>query len=561
MKKRLLLFLMSMMMLSLAACTSGETETNRKDRGSKTEKDSDKDDENDEDDDADTNDDPVDILDGGQTTAPVYPVIDDSLDLIELYTYSSTVYGFSEDNNEEYAYVTYNTAYTGETVGDEYDGVTNALIEFNNTKKESAEASRDTYVEEAKDMVESGAGTSYFPLYDVSYQYIMRSDERVVSLAYYNESFFGGAHGMYGWIGYNFDPVTGSQLKITDVVSDVDYLNEVLLELIMEYDGSLSADSVDIMLDEYKGMIESGEGDYKWSIDYSGITVYFNPYELGSYAQGAQLIRIRFEDYPVLFSDFYAVRPSAYITGGEVLKGVYCDLDNDGEEEQVYISSTQGDEFDVLDVSIGIGDDIYYLEDITGFDINTFIVHQENGTEYLMLEVEGINAYSKTMLISFEDGSYNICDVIESGLGGIILSDYPDDFIYAHIIPNDPSYFMLISKFDILSSFSGRMWYSINADGTFERYADIYDVTPSYVLVSTKDITAYKTDDYGYATSDQVVLPAGTNMEITGTDGYTYVNVCADGEYYSICIEVDGYDQRIDGVSIFDIFEELYFAG
>lgn len=552
MKKKILMILMSMMMFSLVACQGDDTEQNSKDTKSNVEQD----DKSNTDDDYDD----IVILDGGQTAVNMYPYIDDSLELIDLYTSTKEIYGFSDDG-EELARVQYNLVYTAETVGSAYDNVADTLIERNKNMISSCEEYLDSNVEEVKSLIDMGDTSSFYPYYDETYQYVMRSDERIISLAYYNNMYIGGAHGMYGWNGENYDPVNGTKITMTDVVNDINEFGDVLAKLILEYDDSLEESIIESSISDYESLLASGEGDYNWSMDYEGISVYFNPYELGSYAQGAQIIRVRFEDYPFLFNDYYAVRPSSYVYGGDELHGVYTDIDGDGVEEEINIFAFEGDDFDTLNIVFGIDDYSYYMDNVEGFDIKSFIIHLVDGTEYLMIDISGMNDNHRTMIISLNDDGYTITDENQAGLLRIVLDNSADSCVIGDIVPSQPTNIMLGSHIDLLSSYIGRKTYYVQNDGTFGTYADFYDVTADYILTSVADIEAYDIDEYGQATGTVTTLPSGSNMCILATDGESYVDVSVNASKYRLFIDAVDYEQKINGVSIFDLFEMIYFAG
>ena len=49
----------------------------------------------------------------------------------------------------------------------------------------------------------------------------MRADSQVISLRSYNNDYAGGVHGDYAYYGTTFDTVTGEELKIQDIVTDM----------------------------------------------------------------------------------------------------------------------------------------------------------------------------------------------------------------------------------------------------------------------------------------------------------------------------------------------------
>jgi len=554
-KKKILTLLMCTLMLSLAACSFDATKV-KDGQETKTEKDKDKKKDKDKDKEKEPVDDPVD-----EPPVTELPIIDGNLELIELYNRTYTDYGYSDNFEEEYVHCTYNLIYTSETAGMEFSALSDKFMEISMDRTESAGDYISQSVEDVKYMIETSSGYAIYPYYDESYQDILRSDERVVSLAYYNESYMGGAHGMYGWNGQNFDPRTGENIKISDVIFDVDVFNAILKEKFLEYDPYLEESTIDTNLEAYKSRLENGEGGYNWSIDYYGITVYFNPYEMGSYAQGAQQIRIKFEDYPELFNDYYAVRPYAYMMGGDPFKGIYTDIDGDGEEDEIYIAVSYADDLYTMNITIGIDDESYSI-DMPGYGIQSYIAHMADDKEYIMLSSDGMSGSYETKILSFENNDMFVKEISDWGLKDIDLSADPDDYKYAKIAPSDPYYFLLGTRVDLLGTYIGRNWFSINEDGCLESYSDCMSVTMPQKLVIKTEIEVYPVDEYGMNSADSELVLKGTEMEIVGTDGENYVDVDIEGATYRIFVEIDdNYEQYVNGISIYDVFETVYFAG
>lgn len=547
-------------MLSLVACDFDASKV--KDGGdAKTEKD--KDDDGKKKDkkkkDKDKEKDPGDeVIDEPPVT--VLPIVDYNLEQIELYTNTITDFGYSDDYTEEYARCRYNLIFTGETVGNEYSALTETFATKNMDKKEGAIDYINQSVQDVKDWIETSGDLAIYPFYDETYQDIMRSDERVVSLLYYNDMYMGGAHGMYGWGGENYDPVSGEKITISDVVLDIDRFNEILKEKLLEYDAYLEESTIDTNLEAYKNRLSNGEGDYNWSIDYSGITVYFNPYEMGSYAQGAQNIRIRFDEHNDLFNEYYAVRPGSYMTGGDPLQGVYTDIDSDGVEEDIYVVVSYADDLYTMNLTIGVGDEVYYV-DMPGYGVQSYIAHMADDKEYLVLSSDGMSGSYSTMVLSFDGGDMTITDTSESGIKYIELGTDEYGADYAKIAPYDPYYFMLGTRIDILGTYEGRNWYYIDENGCLESYYDVYSTYMPHTLVASGKFVAYEVVD-SECTYEEFTVEVGTEMEIVGSDAETFVDVAINGDIYRIFVEIDdNFEQTIDGVSIYDLFEVVYFAG
>lgn len=101
----------------------------------------------------------------------------------------------------------------------------------------------------------------------------------------------GGAHGNTNVKFFNFDPQTGEQLKLGDLISN----NEELTILIKKYLNT----EIDANVNEPMENVFFGE-NFKMpeSIGYSddGLIILYNPYEIATYAQGIIEFSIPFEE-------------------------------------------------------------------------------------------------------------------------------------------------------------------------------------------------------------------------------------------------------------------------
>lgn len=115
-----------------------------------------------------------------------------------------------------------------------------------------------------------------------------RADTSVISFVETTYSDTGGAHGIYGGFGLNYDARTGELIKFAELSDDPDkFYNDTLA-----YNRELA------QTDEYKErMFEEGflgedefenvlYADEKWYLSNEGLVFISNPYELGPYAAG-----------------------------------------------------------------------------------------------------------------------------------------------------------------------------------------------------------------------------------------------------------------------------------
>ena len=129
---------------------------------------------------------------------------------------------------------------------------------------------------------------------------ILRNDARVLTLAYNESSYTGGAHGMYSMRTYCFDSATGEQLTLSNISSDRaglrEFLNGKLVEIaetdedIQERtEGFIDPDALETTL----GVLLR---DGSWYFDYDGMVIFSDLYEISSYAAGSVSFRIPYAE-------------------------------------------------------------------------------------------------------------------------------------------------------------------------------------------------------------------------------------------------------------------------
>ena len=111
---------------------------------------------------------------------------------------------------------------------------------------------------------------------------VARSDETVLSMAVMESSYLGGTHSFCATIGRTYDTQTGKELSLKDVVSDYDGIYEyVKTQLEENYDQSMFFEDYQ---DTLQKMFYDESGDYgtvQWTISQTGLSIYFNQYDLG----------------------------------------------------------------------------------------------------------------------------------------------------------------------------------------------------------------------------------------------------------------------------------------
>ena len=146
-----------------------------------------------------------------------------------------------------------------------------------------------------------------------------RTDSQLFSYAVMDYTYLGGAHGVSAYRCYHIDPKTGKDIPLTDVVKDPEDLPAVVLEELKKdpeykdyYKDNASAEQT--LKDTMEGFLENDGENLRWTLDYEGMYIYFNDYEIGAYAMGAPRVFLAFSDHAELFN-------ASFIYSGEIPEG------------------------------------------------------------------------------------------------------------------------------------------------------------------------------------------------------------------------------------------------
>ena len=132
-----------------------------------------------------------------------------------------------------------------------------------------------------------------------------RTDDSVVSFALRNVNDSGGAHPQHWIVTKNLNVQTGEDISIDEIVNGREILLNALADAFRKQypnrENDLFEQDVDKALDDYH--IDANWQEYiNWMLDARGdLVVFYNPYELGSYAAGTFELKVPRDMYPEVF--------------------------------------------------------------------------------------------------------------------------------------------------------------------------------------------------------------------------------------------------------------------
>ena len=394
---------------------------------------------------------------------------------------------------------------------------------------------------------------------------VSRADEAIVSLWNTETAYLGGAHGSFYMNGESFDPETGAKLELTDVVTDLDQVYEYVETYLAEnYDQEMFfPDYVETSLKPmFSG--EGGEGisPVEWALDQETLTFIFNPYVLGPWAAGSITVYLPFEGNEDLIEEKYrTVGPATVraIGSNEPLK---ADLDGDGTEETVTFHTTpeEGGYQTGVEVSVekngeirSAGESFYGYPADSWRTADAWLMTPGPEHSYLYMEFRG-------------DNDWHHLEIFDLSGGDVKYVGFSSPAFYGHSVPGADR-FWLFERLDVLGTYMAYREYTVGEDGIPAPTDEEWSLAgcaggDAYSITSTREIPV-RID------GKEETMPAGTVFTLMKTggpavDGKTFVEAeLPDGRICRIdlTIEEDQYFFQIDGVSEYDCFESLRYAG
>ena len=247
-----------------------------------------------------------------------------------------------------------------------------ALEEFNHQERSQASNARKGMCKQAASEIqsrkESGSSGYFNPYYYNDKIRVRRADSQVMSFICERSSFTNGAHGMYGFIGVNFDSQTGKRLELTDVFWNIESLPDIVIEVLRSvYPARTFYEDMEKIVT--KTILE---GSVIWTLGPRGVSFYFNPYEISPYASGLLTAEIMFDERPGLFREKYGKGPDSYceeISGWSPSSVVLKD-DGTGKSEKLGVF------YDGDGLSINLGE-ASYREKCDIHDVEAVFVHKD----------------------------------------------------------------------------------------------------------------------------------------------------------------------------------------
>ena len=482
---------------------------------------------------------------------------------VALVTFSQYLYSEAEDGKSS-ASCSYDLPRLGEGMEEAYPELATGLDNY-------AQDINDTYTSDYEELKTSAASsaedrgddlTEELACYIGTESSVVRADSNVVSL--YNEyyDYKGGAHGYYYYYGTNFDTATGAVLTLDDVVKDKDALIAYLKEeLVKQY-----PDVQFTGLDEFFSNSETVNAIF-FLCRYDGVEFFFAPYDLASYADGAQSILVP-ADRTDLLNEKYLDFPETYVTAIGTEAPFYCDTDGDGNLETVQVDvEWVDDDSDQRNYTVSLDDASLFVE-AYAYGVAPYIVVTKDGA-YLYVQEQSDNDYMLTMVYDIsgsEPTEVTDGDTTFFGAHAMIDSDETssssEGYYHKTYEWTDPAAMLMTGHIDVLKTTTGAKLYSVGKSGIPQTEQKNYVILPELTVTAKKDLSLMKVDNT-LADVEETTVASGTVLTLYLSDGDStaYLLDTATNTLYKVTLDKSEWPYTLNGEPDEDCFDGVAYAG
>lgn len=345
------------------------------------------------------------------------------------------------------------TARLGKNAAKRYPELAQSLINNGDFYEVNMLEANDMLAESAEEILSSGAEgfDTFVRNLDV---HVRRADNIAVSILHDSYNYDGMSDGNRNFWGDNYDTETGETIYIPDVVTDIDKFAETVETKLFSTMGADVFYSDTVITNYFK---DYGADGINWTLEYNGVTIYFDEGEIANSGFGNISITIEFAEHPELFKKKYTDIPEAYIVGLPMKSTFFTDLDGDGSCDELTLSDSYDEESGLnrtLTLYISTSD-VDYTESFMANDCESYYVKTADGRNYLYVLIE-LETQSK--LYTFE-----ITNTIISKVGEQPISPYYSEEVSSVLTDPDNMHFDIFGKDAGIPV--GDDFFSVGADG------------------------------------------------------------------------------------------------
>lgn len=434
---------------------------------------------------------------------------------------------------------------------EKYPSLKRTIDNVNNAFIQNGQSVFEQLSPNAEDAYFSGS-EDFAPYKRSSSLFLPRADSKAVSILCRSSVFTGGEYDDVTYSSFNCDAVSGREIDIRSVINDMAAFRNVL-------EGALSEKYPDV---EFNGLINAlnrymeDPALFVWTLDYQGITVYFNPYELAERDAGLLTVSLRYDGYPELLNQSYADVPASYVSplvNGECFN---FDLDLNGVSDEIAVTDSYNEELgysDVLYITIN-GKTTSTKTGLKAYEC--YVVHAGLGRNYLFINGENLSEYGYINIFSLgKSGAAFVGGLYDTSLHAAAFSG----FCEGRAVLTNPDSFVMGTLCKLLYPQVGIKTYHIGSDGLPVSGDSSYLLSSSQILTSKNEISTVSINpDTGSGNQAAVKIPAKTQFYFWRTDGTSYVDMkTSDGIACRLFITAKNKLQYVNGVSAEDLFNGI----
>lgn len=312
-------------------------------------------------------------------------------------------------------------------------------------------------------------------------------------------------------------------------------------------------------------------GAVAWSLGADRLNIYYNPYNIGSWALGIVSVSLPFEKYPDAVKEEYKMGTSDYAVKIGIYADYSADIYNDGSFSNVSVYPDGTDDYANSALRIQIQDEngqvtSRVFDDMYYFTMEAYYVKTGN-RHFLHVFTHSENDWTADNVYEITNGQIRDLGYVE-GTPALIRYEYNynEDSLFTNsedvAAYNDPGALYLEKTMNAFSTYSGSRHYHVGSSGLLESN-DPYVAGPAEIVVTVKKaLTVKKTDASGRENGKTEVIPVGTKLYFYMTDNESYVIFRYDGDQYGkVSMYNSDWPQKINGEELESVLDGLIFAG
>ena len=292
------------------------------------------------------------------------------------------------------------------TLENQYPNLAKTLSETSTMRKRTMEDEKDNLLADAtKDFMNDGeAFSTYISTLNV---HVRRADSVAVSIL--EDYKLDCARALCG---LNYDTESGEKLALSDVLTDVSTISTLVEKEILKRIGEDESLGGTAVADYFNN---HSEDDIKWTLEYNGITFWFNPGDIAPTNFGVQTVTLTFEKYPDLFVEKYTAVPSAYMVSLPLSTCLYTDVTGDKQTEEIIVEGFSNDDVTYSSFAVQSEQSCYEVDSVS-YGLEPYYVKTADGNGYIYIFSNNSEDETSLKVFNLKDGKVEYVDEISLGM-------------------------------------------------------------------------------------------------------------------------------------------------